>query len=61
MSISISCRELGMDCHFVKEGDTGEEVIDSLLRHVHTEHSGDWFEVEEIFQAACAVIREKAA
>jgi len=61
MSISISCKELGMDCHFVQEGETGEVVIESLMRHVHTEHTDDWFEIEEIYRAACSVIREKAA
>ena len=61
MSISISCKELGMDCNFVKEGETGEIVIESLMHHVQTEHAEDWFEVEEIYQAACSVIRDKAA
>jgi predicted small metal-binding protein len=61
MSISISCKELGMDCHFVQEGETGEVVIESFMRHVHTEHADEWFEIEEIYQAACSVIREKAA
>ena len=61
MSMSISCKELGMDCDFVKEGETAEVVIESLMFHVHTEHNEDWFEIEEIYQAACSVIREKAA
>jgi predicted small metal-binding protein len=59
--MSISCKELGFDCNFVKEGETGEIVIESLMRHVQTEHTEDWFEIEEIYQAACSVIREKAA
>ena len=50
-----------MDCYFVQEGETGEIVIESLMGHVHTEHTDDWFEIEEIYQAACSVIREKAA
>jgi len=61
VSISISCKELGMDCLFVQEGETGEVAIESLMRHVQTEHTDDWFEIEEIYQAACSVIREKAA
>lgn len=61
MPMSISCKELGMDCNFVKEGETGEIVIESLMRHLQTEHTEDWFEMEEIYQAACLVIREKAA
>jgi hypothetical protein len=31
------------------------------MRHVGTAHGEDWFEIEEIYQAACQVIREKAA
>ena len=61
MVISIGCRELGIDCNFVKEGETGEIVIESLMRHVQTEHTEDWFEIEEIYQAACSVVRSKAA
>jgi len=61
MTVSISCKELGMDCSFVTDGETKEVAIDSLMRHVGTEHSEDWFEIEEIYQAACQVIREKAA
>ena len=61
MSISISCKELGMNCEFVTEGETGTGAIDSLMRHVHADHTDDWFETEEIHQAASAVVREKAA
>ena len=61
MSISISCKELEMDCNFVTEGETGQETMEALMRHVHTEHTDDWFEIEEISQAAYAVIRKKAA
>ena len=61
MSISISCRELGMECGFRMEGETMEVVIGSLMRHVQTEHTEDWFEIEEIYQAACSVVRAKAA
>lgn len=61
MSMSISCKELGMDCNFVKEGETGEVIIETLMRHVHAEHSDEWFEIEEIYQAACQILREKAA
>lgn len=61
MHTSISCRELGMDCDFVFEGETGENVIESLLRHVKEYHTDDWFEMEEIYQAACSVARAKAA
>ena len=61
MSISISCKELEMDCNFVAERETGQEAMEVLMQHVHTEHTDDWFEIEEISQAAYAVIRKKAA
>jgi predicted small metal-binding protein len=61
MPISISCKELGIDCNFVKEGETGENVIELLMRHVQKEHAEDWFEIEEIYQTTCAVVRAKAA
>jgi predicted small metal-binding protein len=61
MNTSIGCKELGMECDFVIEGKTGESVVESLMRHVKEEHTDDWFETEEIYQAACSVVREKAA
>ena len=61
MHTSISCKELGIDCNIVIEGETGEIVIESLMRHVQTEHTDDWFEIEEIYQAARSVAKAKAA
>ncbi len=61
MHTSISCKELGINCNVVVEGDSGESIIESLMRHVQTEHTDDWFEMEEIYQAACSVARAKAA
>ncbi|MGE5284647.1 MAG: DUF1059 domain-containing protein [Actinomycetota bacterium] len=59
MQSSISCKELGFDCNFVIEGETGESTIESIMRHVQTEHTEDWFEIEEIYQAACSVARAR--
>jgi predicted small metal-binding protein len=61
MLTSISCRELGFDCHVVIEGETGETIIESLMRHVQTAHTDDWFEMEEIYQTARSVAKAKAA
>jgi predicted small metal-binding protein len=61
MLTSIACKELGIDCNFVIVGETGETVIESLIRHVKEEHTDDWFEIEEIYQAAWSVARAKAA
>jgi predicted small metal-binding protein len=59
MQSSISCRELGIDCNFVIQGETGETIIESIMRHVQREHTEDWFEIEEIYQAACLVARAR--
>jgi len=61
MDTTISCKELGIDCNFIIEGESGEIVIESLIRHVKEEHTDDWFEIEEIYQAAWSVARAKAA
>ena len=68
MPVSISCREVGLDCQFVSQLDLDlvtqreaeEVVIDTLMHHVQTEHTDDWFEIEEIYQAVCKAIYEKA-
>jgi predicted small metal-binding protein len=39
MSISISCKDLGMDCDFVTQREAEEVVIDSFMRDVYTEHT----------------------
>lgn len=61
MHTSIGCKELGIDCDVVIEGESGDIVIESLMRHVQTEHTDDWFEIEEIYQAVCSAARAKAA
>ena len=61
MNTSIGCKELGIECDFVVEGNKGEVVIEGLIRHVKEEHTDDWFEIEEIYQTACSIAREKVA
>jgi predicted small metal-binding protein len=61
MDTSIGCKELGIPCDFIIDGKTGETVIEALMRHVKEEHTDDWFEIEEIYQVACSVVRAKAA
>ena len=61
MNMSIGCKELGIDCEFVIEGETGEIIIESIMRHVSAEHTGDWYEIEEIYQVALSLVRAKAA
>lgn len=59
MAISIGCRDLGVDCRFVTKGETKEVVVNSLIRHTQEEHSDDWFNLEETYQAAWSLIRKK--
>ncbi len=64
MSISILCREFGMNCPFATVGDTEEDVLESLMYHMRTAHDEeleDWFEVEEFYECARRTIRERAA
>jgi len=61
MSVSLGCRELKMDCPFVAEGESEKAVLDSFMSHVQTEHTEDWFEIEEVYRAAIAILHEKAA
>jgi len=61
MHTAISCKELGIECNDVFEGETAERAIESLMSHVRTNHTEDWFEIEEIYQAAWMVARAKAA
>lgn len=63
MAISMGCKELGIDCPFEINGETREGVLDSVMRHMRMEHqekAEDWFEIEEIYQAVCKAIYEKA-
>lgn len=61
MTLSICCRDLGMDCLFAIEGETEEALIDSVMRHVQAEHSEDWFDVEEVYELVCEAVRRGAA
>ncbi len=64
MSISILCKELGMDCPFETKGENEEAVLESVMHHMHAEHKEeleDWFGIEEVYQAARKAIHEKAA
>ncbi|MBP2677265.1 MAG: hypothetical protein H6Q82_330 [Deltaproteobacteria bacterium] len=61
MDASIGCKDLGIACDFVTPRETGETAIEALMRHVKEEHTDDWFEIEEIYQVACSVVRAQAA
>ena len=47
---TISDRELGIDCDFVAEGDTNDEVIENASAHVQSEHPDEWARVKNIMK-----------
>ena len=61
MPMSLGCKELGMECPFVAEGETEQIIIDLFIPHVQTEHDGNWFEILKFYQAAYRVLRKKVA
>jgi len=61
MFMVIGCRELGIDCDFSTEGESGEMIIEAIMRHVRMEHTEDWYEIEEIYEIAWSLARVKAA
>jgi predicted small metal-binding protein len=61
MFLVITCRDLGADCGFTAYGATAEEVLTQFMEHVHADHDTEWYEIEELYQAARSRIREEAA
>ncbi len=61
MILVLSCRDLGADCPYAAYGATVEEVLTQVMEHIHADHDMDWYELEEIYQAARSRVREQAA
>ncbi len=57
----IACGDLGWDCPFEAAGSTGHERLVRMMRHVRSDHSDDWFELEEIHEALVLLERKRAA
>jgi len=36
--LSVSCREVGVDCDYVGKGETENELMDNLIEHAITDH-----------------------
>ena len=36
--LSVSCREVGVDCDFVGKGETEEELMSHLINHAIKDH-----------------------
>jgi predicted small metal-binding protein len=36
--LSVSCREVGVDCDYVGKGETENELMDNLIEHAIKDH-----------------------
>lgn len=61
MEPSVRCRDLGWECPFESNGTDGYERIEKLMRHVRSDHTQDWFELEEVHEALVLLERNRAA
>lgn len=43
--LTVSCREVGMDCDYVCKGETEEEIIENAKQHAISDHH---YKAEEI-------------
>ena len=43
---TLSDRDLGIDCDFVAEGETTDEVIDATTEHIRSEHPDEYDRVK---------------
>ena len=61
MLIEIRCADIGFDCSHVLHGNTEDEVLEALMRHIDMEHDSDWFDHEVVYDAARGNMRRVAA
>jgi len=61
MWVEVVCKEIGGECDFVAGGESEEEILYALMRHIQDEHADDWFSVEEFYSAARALVHVKVA
>lgn len=52
MRIELRCEDLGFDCRHVLQGNSEEEVIEMLERHIDLEHDSDSFDHDEVYISA---------
>ncbi len=46
MQIRYSCKGMGLNCSYVVDADTVEEVTQKALEHVLAKHSGDFNSIQ---------------
>jgi predicted small metal-binding protein len=61
MKVEIGCREIVGDCDFMACGESEEEILFCLMRHIQEVHTDDWFSIEEIYAAASALVHLRVA
>ena len=57
MDTIIPCRDLGFDCDFEARVLTETGTLTTIMRHVQTAHTRDWFEREEIHAKLRSLLR----
>ena len=60
MDTIIRCRDLGFDCDFEALVLTETGTLTTIMRHVQTAHTRDWFEREEIHAKLRSLLRDIA-
>jgi predicted small metal-binding protein len=61
MKVEVGCREIWGDCDFIVCGESKQDVLYRIMRHIQEEHTDDWFSIEEIYADVCALIQRKVA
>ena len=60
MSLTVSCREVGVDCDFVAKGNTEQEVLQQCAEHARKEHGMTELPAD-LAQKVRGAIRDEAA
>jgi len=60
MSLTVSCREVGVDCDFVAKGNTEQEVLQQCAEHARKEHGMTELPAD-LAEKVRGAIREEAA
>lgn len=57
---TLSCKDMGVDCPFVAEGETKEEALKASMGHAVQEHGMDPAELQkmDVWQKAMPFLKE---
>ena len=61
MTKSLRCRDVGVDCDFVAQGATVEEVMEKTKEHARTAHGFNEIPAEMVGKVMAAIREEGAA